>query len=329
MKSVSRPARATAFTLIELLVVVAIIALLISILLPSLNRARQQARAVVCQTNLRSLSQAAWTYAMEYGVYPPSLSNYAQSSNDAIRSMRYESGVDWLGIGDFGGGTPVPGDPNDPDTGNPRGFAAAPTQGKLYPLVKEEDAYLCPSERRRELGQGTYDTLLGGPGNGKFSYTMFAMMGIRQPERIPARPVDRSGPSRGASSTSGQKMHKPRLPEVPLFVEEHPGGINGISIDGNFNLGTDKVVSRHPPYSVREGIQPGESSIRTFRQGTTQIGFADGHVEPVKVNFGADRATVREEIEGGIPYDSAGILWYYGIEYDEERSGETLIKTIE
>jgi len=41
------------FTLIELLVVISIIALLMAVLMPSLQRARQQARAVLCQSNLR------------------------------------------------------------------------------------------------------------------------------------------------------------------------------------------------------------------------------------------------------------------------------------
>lgn len=57
--------RSRGFTLIELLVVVAIIALLISILLPALNRAKEQGKIAVCLSNLRSITGAANQYLLE------------------------------------------------------------------------------------------------------------------------------------------------------------------------------------------------------------------------------------------------------------------------
>jgi len=58
--------RSRGFTLIELLVVVAIIALLIAILLPSLNKARDSAKKVQCGANLKGIGQTLSTYGAQY-----------------------------------------------------------------------------------------------------------------------------------------------------------------------------------------------------------------------------------------------------------------------
>jgi len=68
-----RTTRCSAFTLIELLVVVSIVVLLMALLLPALSRARKQARAVVCQANLRQWGTLKATSVSENGGRFPTL----------------------------------------------------------------------------------------------------------------------------------------------------------------------------------------------------------------------------------------------------------------
>ena len=57
--------RKKGFTLIELLVVISVIALLLSILMPSLSRVKEQARLIVCRTNLHQWAIAVQTYSAD------------------------------------------------------------------------------------------------------------------------------------------------------------------------------------------------------------------------------------------------------------------------
>ena len=71
----------SAFTLIEVLVVVAIIALLISILLPSLASSREQAKRVSCANHLHQVSLALTTYAVDFKGRLPHHENIPGSEN--------------------------------------------------------------------------------------------------------------------------------------------------------------------------------------------------------------------------------------------------------
>ena len=123
--------RYSAFTLIELLVVVAIIALLVSILMPALNTARQQATGAVCLANQKTMGLAWVMYHEEndgrivdgnYWAYYPGNALGIEAKYDSIR------------------------------------------RGTLYPYIETVEAYHCPGDKRstREALEPPAPGVLGG-----------------------------------------------------------------------------------------------------------------------------------------------------------------------
>jgi prepilin-type N-terminal cleavage/methylation domain-containing protein len=93
MSSNARPYLRGGFTLIELLVVISIIAMLISILLPALSKARMAAQDMGCLSNLKQLGVAATAYLSDHDeIFPTSL--YYYNHDNGIRS-NYYIGDNW------------------------------------------------------------------------------------------------------------------------------------------------------------------------------------------------------------------------------------------
>lgn len=211
-----------AFTLIELLVVVAVIALLISILLPALSAARRASQQVVCLSNMRHVGLGAILYAQDNG--------------DQVWPVNVDGGVSIPPIG--GAWARLPG----AEEGTVR-------PGYLYDYVSNVDQIAeCPMNRRSTLRDDNGKNMFGGDTALDFDYTMVAntqgarldrhtrMGHITRPELYPIWNLPPLVPPAGLSVR--------HLSGLAIFVEERTQYFNERYPDGLWSNG-DQIETRH------------------------------------------------------------------------------------
>src|ERR1700722_11988968 len=103
-----RRRRRRGFTLIELLVVISIIGILVGLLLPAINSAREAGRRVQCQSNMKNVVLAIVNYVTTKNVFPPS-GVFGEDNSPAAFLTDPSKGaiVSWMPGGTGGVGTPM------------------------------------------------------------------------------------------------------------------------------------------------------------------------------------------------------------------------------
>lgn len=265
-----------AFTLVELLVVIGIIALLISILLPALNRAREQARMVKCASNERQIFMYVQMYIQDNrGVYPvPPAVLDAPPPVTTYPVAWYTYGINTMGMQHFeiiNPGTPLA------------------TQGALmtyFPASYESrvQIFSCPSALEERVV-----SLASNPSLSKsnFTYSFNGMLGWDFTANY-----YRSSPPPANFRAVKQSQVYHSANKILIFEEESANdglcemtsGSGGPGTPGNpynFNgyQGSDKPSTRHlgadtdyptPPKGLANWVAP---------PGYGNYCFADGHVD--------------------------------------------------
>lgn len=246
MKIDKRQINPKAFTLIELLVVIAVIALLLAIIVPALQNAKQLAAQIPCMANQKAISQAFYMYQEDHSGYTVSGSSWRTPAEKRAEAQTQAGakGRDWVC---------APVEETSPGLFvDHRGDATTEyeiegiKQGTMWPYLESIDVFQCPADNRdAKIGVG---------------FRSYSMIGTIADEYPPYISYDKHSIEKYMEITSPGSKY--------ITVEE---------MDQQFgwNAGSWVInLSSSPGYWY--------DPVAGWHTKGMTLGFADGHAEKIK-----------------------------------------------
>jgi prepilin-type N-terminal cleavage/methylation domain-containing protein/prepilin-type processing-associated H-X9-DG protein len=250
------------FTLIELLVVISIIALLLAILMPALNKVKMQGQAVVCGSQAKQVALANMLYTQDYKgwICPPWTFQFGITNNLKPGSPNYANTWNWQ-WNTFKANVSV-------DGVLIQNMSAGQMQEKvfktgwLYPYLNNSKIWLCPGAPRQKPQAATGSVVFGCPPF--WSYTCNGTPGWSQPSGYV-----------GNLSIKVENI-KPGPAQVFLYMEQ------------NRNTSTDRSTWDASPFDNTVTLMArwfkgsGIDTLSEMHKGGGTLTYYDGHVQSMK-----------------------------------------------